>query len=427
MSSSSNAASLQSVLDAFGIRESVHEWTPLAPNRFELLETYWTQCVIAGICPYSHIHPAKSCFCGCSGSPFNLLDRIALRPVSHVRDFYNYLLTDDMVPKDEPELQKAVAQSLFTNRRYFTPLSEPFVDPSNGKDYRDSFLWVLENVLLPTTLRDSRFSEMVSDDEAEGGKISVSFTLFHCLFDLDSVHYYPEPEKYTRRMNVAFFNAGFDFTTLGCPSLMTAAIRASNSYLVRALDFFDVPFAADSGEALLQRIRLAVGELCGMAHHTLDSFDKTTERGHILHNEKLLWASVANTVYHSAPLIRAFADKEEDDETRKLRLTGLLTAIHPRYGKYTSVEESWYAPHYLKEGVDRILLPSEKETDKLMTLFDVLRVAGFDFSSKHTWTPFYGETAPGPMTPRNFYKYYGRVVEVLNPELDAEILAALKP
>ena len=415
--------SVQSVLNAFGVREGFHEWTPLARNRFGLLETYWTQCFATDICPYSHIHPPKSCFCGCPGSRLNMLDSIALRPVSHVRDFYNYLLIEgELVIKDDPKFQQAVADSLFKNRRYFTPLKDTlYVDPTNGKEYRDSFLWILENVLLPTTLRDARFTD---DGESEG---EDTYTLFHCLFELDSVLYYPEPEKYTRRMIVAFFRAGFDFTTPGCPSLMTAAIRSSNSDLLTALDFFDVPFAADSGDALLYRIRLTVGELCGMAHSTLDDFDKTTDRGRILHNEKLLWAAVANTVYHSAPLIRAFADKEEDDESRKLRLTGLLTAIHPRYSKYTSVEESYYARHYLKDGVDRILLPSAKRIDDLMTLLEALRVAGFDFSAKHSWKPFYGETAPEPLTPRNFYNEYSRVVEVLDPALDAKILAALKP
>lgn len=419
---SSSLISHQSVLVAFGDRIDFHEWTPLAPNRFGLLEAYWTQCFGTGICPFSHIHPPKSCFCGCPGSRLNLLDSIAMRPVSHVRDFYDHLLTEEMVAKDDPKFQQAVAQSLFTNRRYFTPLKDTlYVDPTNGKEYPDSFLWILENVLLPTTIRDARFVE--EDDEEK----PVTYTLFHCLFELDSVLYYPEHEKYTRRMVVAFFRAGFDFTTPGCPSLMTAAIRSSNSDLLTALDFFDVPFAADSGDALLYRIRLTVGELCGMANSTIDDYDKTTDRGRILHNEKLLWAAVANAVYHSAPLIRAFADKEEDDETRKLRLTGLLTAIHPRYSKYTSVEESYYARHYLKDGVDRILLPSAKPLDDLMILLEALRVAGFDFSAKYSWKPFYGETAPEPLTPRRFYNEYSRVVEVLDPALDVQIRAALKP
>lgn len=438
MSSCPNAPvkpiSHRTVLNAFGSRVHYHEWTPLTEDRFTLLAAYWIQCITQGISPYAHIHPPKSCFCGCPGSRLNFLDSIAFRPVSHVRDFYQHIIRNNLVNREDPTFQQAVAESLFKNRSVFTPLKEPYVDPTaDGKEYRDSFLWIIENVLLPTTLRDARFTEaedLVEDDDGNEvvTKITVPVqTLFHCLFELDSIRYYPEPEKYTRRMVVAFFKAGFDFTTPGCPSLMTAAIRSSNTDLIRALDYFDVPFAADAGDALLFRIRLTVGELCGMSHSAPSEFDDlSTTRGLNRHKERFLWSEVANVVYHSPHLLRAFANKDEDTETRKLRLTGILTSLDPHFSKYTSVDNS-YSKNYL-EGVSRILLPSSKQVEDLMKLLEVLRIAEFDFSAKYTWTPFYGEIAHStPMTPRSFYNYYGRVVEALDPALDTAILAALKP
>jgi hypothetical protein len=175
-----------------------------------------------------------------------------------------------------------------------------------------------------------------------------------------------------------------------------------------------------------------VGDLRALAEAVPPSFVDQVRR-----NEYRLWACVAKIIYNSAALLRAFADPDEDDDTRKLRLTGLLTAIHPRYHKYTSVE-SHFAERFMTENVDRLLVPDEAEQTELMALLEALRECDYDFSAKYSWKPFYGEKgpsgtpiaegdAPYTYTALDFYNFYSRVVEVLDPVFDNALVDLLRP
>jgi len=349
---------------------------------------------------------------------------MARRPLAYAKDFYGYLFSSELVKKEDFLFQTVVATSLEEFDHWSPTPDEPCTD---------FFEWAVAELLLPDTLATYRWvsdrDRFPDDLDGEEDPHPQRRTLFHTLFSSLRVR----SNAYMGRMLVRFVKAGLDLTTPGCESLLAKAIAASDTFLVRALYQLGVPINnAECAQSLFYRIRIHVGDLRALAEAVPPSFVDQVRR-----NEYRLWACVAKIIYNSAALLRAFADPDEDDDTRKLRLTGLLTAIHPRFHKYTSVE-SHFAERFMKENIDRLLVPTRDEQKQLVELLEALRECDYDFSAMYSWKPFWGEKGPSgahttegdtpyTYTALDFYNFYSRVVEVLDPAFDAAIVDLLHP
>lgn len=203
-----SSVKIMDVLDAYGKIIWVdykRTYGPMSPDRHSIIDAFFAS---GGSFYYSS--NSSTCDCGCN-SIKNLSELMSRRPVSHIKDFYDYLFEKNYVDIHSEKFQMEI----------FNTLCEfCFFDVSDFSEEQSYFEYALMNLILPEYI-----VKFVRYDKDSKG------TLFHKLY-----YYYVMPRNFMERMFAIFDVAGFDYTTPGCcNSLLDLAVSMKDAYSIGQL------------------------------------------------------------------------------------------------------------------------------------------------------------------------------------------------
>ena len=378
--------SLHDVLDAFGkFDQGQNDYGPMADNRYELVDTFY-----ANIPDGMNLLEASDdlpCVCGCN-THIDIVDSIVRRPFENVKDFFNYILEKEYVSKEDPDFQIGIADALFGYSGW---------KQVNHLENTEFFEYALNNYLLPETIIETV------------GAGEFSKTLFHRLF---YNHFYLG-DDYMNRMFTLFDNAGFDYTTPDCPSLMGLAFAMNSPFTMTKLHERGVSIDSDDVcKMVAEKIRMRI---CVLKNRS----DEVTDIDFMV-DEKRFWANVYQEIYDSVDHIAFFADFQNNDEMVRQRLITIMESIDPDYEDFTKYD-CW--SNRLVTLDDRKKMFDIREIcEYYYSAIMHLKTLGFNMAKLVESDNIYGCKKLMPMTLADIYLRGSKPIEQLYPDLHALFL-----
>jgi hypothetical protein len=387
---SASSVKMMDVLNAFGeaiVVDYKRVYTPMSNDRHAIVDAFFA----SGGDFYTSTH-TSTCMCGCKETTY-FSQSMSYRPVTHVKDFYDYLFAKNYVNKTDIEFQEEIFDTL---RGY------GFYDLQGLEKDGTYFEYALNNLMLPEYI-------IKLIDYGEDGKDS----LFHRLFN-----YALLPPEFMERMFAIFDASGFDYKTPGCKSLMARAISSNHIYAIGEL--LSRGLTLDSADVESAVVRMLRRTVCVLR----DECDEV-ER----FESDVFWKTVYATIYTNPLYIRLFAG-EPDDEKVKTNMIDLMKLIDPDYESLAAPRSTMYDSYKnnLKEKYtrDRLFANADLWADCLNTLRFII-AHGFIKDKKIVALEddMYGAKPIAARTMIDLYRRGSRVIEVLYPELHAEFMSAL--
>jgi hypothetical protein len=380
---------LHDILDAYGVFNSIQRaYGPMAENRHEMIIAFYEN-----LPPGTDLLEAYvdlQCVCGCN-TRVDIVDSIVRRPLEHAKDFFDYIIGAGYIEKEDPLFQREIYNAVFGYSGW---------TQQNHLENTEFFEYALNNYLLPETIIEIDVSEIDSQ------------TLFHRL--LYSHVYFGE--DYMNRMFTLFDNVGFDYTTPGCPSLMTPAFAQNSPFIMTKLHERGVSIDSDDVcKKVAEKIRRPI---CALKHKTdeisnIQSFVETKE----------FWSNVYQVIYDSADHIAFFADFQKTDEEVRERLLEIMEAINPDYEDFTKYD--CFSNRLATLDYRKSMFDNREDIEYYYEAFSHLKMLGFNTATLVESDDIYGTKNLLPMTLLDIYLRGSKQIEQIYPDLHALFLGAL--
>jgi hypothetical protein len=313
------------------------------------------------------------------------------RPLEHAKDFFDYLFEKGYASKEDPLFQRAIYNALFTYSGWTQP---------NHLPNTEFFEYALNNYLLPETINEIDVSEIDSQ------------TLFHRLL---YNHFYMG-DDYMNRMFTLFDNVGFDYSTPGCPSLMTPAFAQNSPFIMTKLHERGVSIDSDDVcKKVAEKIRRRI---CALKHKTDDMSNIPS-----LVETKEFWSNVYQVIYDSADHIAFFADFQKTDEEVREHLLEIMEAIDPDYEDFTKYD--CFSNRLATLDDRKSMFDNREDIEYYYEAFSHLKMLGFNTAILVESDDIYGAKNLLPMTLLDIYLRGSKQIEQIYPDLHALFLAAL--